>query len=38
VLIEDGEVKGELTAAAFRHWQTYRRDGSVSGDVIDIPN
>ena len=32
------EVKGELTAAAFRHWQTYRRDGSVSGDVIDIPN
>ena len=31
-------MKGELTAAAFRHWQEYRRDGAVSGDVVDIPN
>jgi ADP-ribose pyrophosphatase YjhB (NUDIX family) len=37
-LIEGGEVKGELTSAAFRHWQSYRQHGGVSGDVIDIPN
>ena len=38
VMIANNEVKGELTAAAFRHWQEFRRGGSVSGDVIDIPN
>jgi ADP-ribose pyrophosphatase YjhB (NUDIX family) len=37
-MIEDQQVKGELTAAAFRHWQEYRRSSVVSGDVIDIPN
>jgi len=37
-MIEDQQVKGELTAAAFRHWQEYRRHAVVSGDVIDIPN
>jgi ADP-ribose pyrophosphatase YjhB (NUDIX family) len=37
-MIANNEVKGELTAAAFRHWQEFRRSGSVSGDVIDIPN
>jgi ADP-ribose pyrophosphatase YjhB (NUDIX family) len=37
-LIARGELKGELTVAAFRHWQTYRRDGSLSADVIDTPN
>jgi ADP-ribose pyrophosphatase YjhB (NUDIX family) len=37
-MIEDQQVKGELTAAAFRHWQEYRRSGAVSGDVIDVPN
>jgi len=37
-LIEGDEIKGELTAAAFRHWQSYRSHGGVSGDVIDIPN
>ena len=38
LMIAGNEVKGELTAAAFRHWQEFRRSGSVSGDVIDIPN
>ena len=33
-----GEVKGELTTAAYRHWQAYRRDGRISADVIDTPN
>jgi len=37
-LIGDQQVKGELTTTAFRHWQEYRRNGAVSGDVIDIPN
>jgi len=37
-MIADDQVKGELTAAAFRHWQEYRRHGTVSGDVVDIPN
>jgi hypothetical protein len=37
-MIAQNEVKGELTAAAFRHWQEFRRSGAVSGDVIDIPN
>ena len=37
-MIERGEMKGELTAAAYRHWQAYRRDGTISADVIDIPN
>ena len=37
-MIEDRQVKGELTAAAFRHWQEFRRTGVVSGDVVDIPN
>jgi len=37
-LIGEHQVKGELTTTAFRHWQEYRRNGAVSGDVIDIPN
>ena len=37
-LIANGEVKGELTAAAYRHWQSYRRHGQASADIIDIPN
>jgi ADP-ribose pyrophosphatase YjhB (NUDIX family) len=37
-LIADGEVKGELTATAYRHWQAYRRNGRPSSDVVDIPN
>ena len=37
-LIERGEIKGELTAAAYRHWQTFRRTGRASADVVDIPN
>lgn len=37
-LIARGEVKGELTAAAFRHWQEYRRGDAISGDIVDIPN
>ena len=37
-MIQRGEVKGELTTAAYRHWQAYRRDGTISADVIDIPN
>jgi ADP-ribose pyrophosphatase YjhB (NUDIX family) len=37
-MIARNEIKGELTAAAFRHWQAYRRDGTVSADVVDIPN
>jgi ADP-ribose pyrophosphatase YjhB (NUDIX family) len=37
-LITDGQVKGELTASAFRHWQAYRHSGALSADVIDIPN
>jgi ADP-ribose pyrophosphatase YjhB (NUDIX family) len=32
-----GELKGELTAAALRHWREYRRTGALSSDVIDIP-
>jgi ADP-ribose pyrophosphatase YjhB (NUDIX family) len=37
-LITDGQVKGELTASAFRHWRAYRHSGALSADVIDIPN
>ena len=37
-LIANGEIKGELTAAAFRHWVEYRRSGGQSADVVDIPN
>jgi ADP-ribose pyrophosphatase YjhB (NUDIX family) len=37
-LIERGEIKGELTAAAYRAWRAYRRDGGVTAEVIDIPN
>jgi ADP-ribose pyrophosphatase YjhB (NUDIX family) len=37
-MIARNEIKGELTAAAFRHWQAYRREGTVSADVVDIPN
>jgi len=37
-LIARGEVKGELTTTAFRHWQAFHRDGSVSADIVDIPN
>jgi len=33
-----GELKGELTATALRHWREYRRTGALSSDVIDIPN
>lgn len=37
-LIGRKEVKGELTAAAFRHWQAYHKSGALSADVVDIPN
>jgi ADP-ribose pyrophosphatase YjhB (NUDIX family) len=37
-LIARGEVKGELTATAYRHWQAYRRSGHTSADIVDIPN
>ena len=37
-LIDRNQVKGELTAAAFRHWREYRQSGERSADVIDIPN
>ncbi|MDX6523126.1 MAG: hypothetical protein QOI17_639 [Gaiellales bacterium] len=37
-LIGDGQVKGELTASAFRHWQEYRQSGALSADVVDVPN
>jgi ADP-ribose pyrophosphatase YjhB (NUDIX family) len=37
-LIDRNEIKGELTAAAYRHWREYRRSGAMSADVIDIPN
>ena len=37
-LIGRNEVKGELTAAAYRHWREYRQSGALSADVIDIPN
>ena len=37
-LIAHTQVKGELTAAAFRHWRTYREGGEMSADIVDIPN
>jgi len=37
-LITRKQVKGELTAAAFRHWQEYHRSGELTADVVDIPN
>jgi len=37
-LIGRKQVKGELTAAAFRHWQEYHKSGALSADVVDIPN
>jgi ADP-ribose pyrophosphatase YjhB (NUDIX family) len=37
-LIETTQVKGQLTAAAFRHWRTYREGGEMSADIVDIPN
>jgi ADP-ribose pyrophosphatase YjhB (NUDIX family) len=37
-LIADDQVKGHLTASAFRHWQEYRRTGALTADVVDIPN
>ena len=37
-LIARTQVKGELTAAAFRHWRTYRQGGEMSADIVDIPN
>jgi ADP-ribose pyrophosphatase YjhB (NUDIX family) len=37
-LITRKQVKGELTAAAFRHWQVYHRSGELTADVVDIPN
>ena len=30
-MIERGEIKGQLTASAYRHWQAYRRDGRAGG-------
>jgi hypothetical protein len=38
VLIADHQVKGELTVSAFRHWQEFRKTGSLTADVVDIPN
>jgi ADP-ribose pyrophosphatase YjhB (NUDIX family) len=37
-MIARNEVKGELTAAAYRHWREYRQNGALSADVVDIPN
>ena len=37
-LIERGEIKGELTATAYRHWQAFRRSGRASADIVDTPN
>ena len=37
-LIATGQVKGELTTSAFRHWQAYHRGEPLQADVIDIPN
>ena len=37
-LISRNQVKGELTAAAFRHWQEYHKNGALTADVVDIPN
>jgi len=37
-LIARNEIKGELTAAAYRHWREYRSNGRLSADVVDIPN
>ena len=37
-LIATNQIKGELTAAAYRHYQAYRLDGTISADVIDTPN
>jgi ADP-ribose pyrophosphatase YjhB (NUDIX family) len=33
-----GQIKGELTAAAYRHWREYRRSGQMSVEIIDVPN
>ena len=38
MMIARNEVKGQLTATAFRHWQEYRRSGRLSADLVDIPN
>jgi ADP-ribose pyrophosphatase YjhB (NUDIX family) len=37
-MIARGEIKGQLTATAYQHWQEYRRSGAVTADVVDIPN
>jgi ADP-ribose pyrophosphatase YjhB (NUDIX family) len=37
-LIAAGQVKGELTSAAFRHWRGFRAGTGVSADIVDIPN
>jgi hypothetical protein len=37
-LIERREIKGKLTESAFRHWQTYRANGELSCDLVDVPN
>jgi ADP-ribose pyrophosphatase YjhB (NUDIX family) len=37
-LIGRNEVKGELTAAAYRHWREFRRNGALTADIVDIPN
>lgn len=37
-MITDGQMKGELTASAFRHWQEFRKSAALSADVVDIPN
>ena len=37
-LIGRNEIKGELTAAAYRHWREFRRSGVLTADIVDIPN
>jgi ADP-ribose pyrophosphatase YjhB (NUDIX family) len=37
-LIERNEIKGELTAAAYRHWREYHQSGALTADIVDIPN
>jgi ADP-ribose pyrophosphatase YjhB (NUDIX family) len=37
-LIGSGQVKGELTAAAFRHWRSFHAGSGICADIVDIPN
>jgi ADP-ribose pyrophosphatase YjhB (NUDIX family) len=37
-LIGRNEVKGELTAAAYRHWREFRQSGALTADIVDTPN